>query len=355
MKLILAVLMFSLAPQQTWGLPFCGGLLTRSAADEANLRSNLNEIFAELRSLELTALMAPIEDGRIEIVFEGKRWPGQADVTYPRMFKRRKLIIRKLEWTGEKARQMAIWQVARAIYVIETRKRLWSAESLFTKPGDRELDVSMSGPDGELPAYFAFELPHEWRDEFLKRTHDLDEDIYTLIMRLDHLDPAEILPKSDPGRHWIAMATLGLDASKRMFPNQKDFEVFRAEGPVALRAATRERHSRSVLVNYYLDHLRRATLAGLIAAPFLVAAPYVLHTPQDEPPAAKIERSVPSQNLGDGKTGGKGESQLSNRLERERLRLERALREEQGKLYPDLNEIDRLKRELREITPAERK
>lgn len=298
-------------------MPACESLLS-----PASQKARFNEMIGILRGLGLRRLTEAYDQRQVEVSFRPKRWPWQHDIDWRNTILggKRILIIRNLQWEDEAARQRALWELGEALYRLELDKKLWSTRSMVN------------------------------HDRGIGRVNGLQADLYRLLDNLPRLRAADVLPERDPGRWWALYLALGVDASKSIFPNLMDFRARRTSGPYAAADASRERNSRSLLFNSYMDWLKRLTVIGMLAQG-VVSAPYLAELPGYVD--AQMSWITGQQQQTEVVSTPVAESQLPStariQVQSEKLRLEKAIHAEQNKLNADAHEIDRLKAEYKSL------
>lgn len=269
-------------------------------------QQKFNTVVNSLRAMGLQNLTRPLDLGNVKIIFPHPLldWRSllrmQGVVGKKNLQGKNKLIISHLDLSNEKQRQLALWQVALALYQMQIDKHLLILRSMVPRQNlPREFDLSGKGNE-DIMDYFLHELPIQWSDERLRDIAALEDDLYRLRSQMTEWSDSELLAPKDIGPlSWVATLTLSIDATQWIRPNQQDYNKWKRDAGVSLADTLNSRHRHLVLFNYYFDYIKRGILAafvlGLIAhAPQLPAVPsQVSHdyktyqSMQEQPPSAE--------------------------------------------------------------------
>jgi hypothetical protein len=325
----------------------CFNLLRTKEVVDTRERSEVRfkESIESIRASGAVELLRPLDEGRIEVIYKPKRVLWQSMVNGRQNWRgMRSLLLRDLDYSNEKEKQMIIWQTAMALFELETRSNIWSRRSMLTPDDQRRFDLSMKGSDENL-SYFLVEQPAEWRDLQIKKIETLEVELYTLFTKLNQLNPEDLLPKKDPGRLWIARSIYGGDSSRAIAPNQADFEVWKESAKLPSQSL---RHGRSLIFNYYMNFMKRAMVLALIAqaavlAPELQSLPSHLDAIHSSTQMNReLNQTVPRSEEENRRYIESIKAQVSAEAER----LKREIKRQKEKAEPNLGLIKSLEQEL---------
>ena len=216
-------------------------------------------------------LLAPLESGAVEVRIHEHRMPWQAMIRARAGWMGKPVLhLRGLRYDNEKALQLLVWKTAVQLFDLQIRQGLWRMRSVLSATQQKDFDQALAGGLDQLQAFIK-SVPGTWRDEKVRRLALLEADLYKVLDDLPLLQAKDILPAQDGGDSWPLGLVVGVDQSKSIRPNLKDFEQFRATHRMPDLG---KRQGLNILFNYYMNFLKRASLVAMLltAPPALYSA-----------------------------------------------------------------------------------
>ncbi|MGE0528322.1 MAG: hypothetical protein AB7G93_17260 [Bdellovibrionales bacterium] len=253
-------------PPLSQARPNCPGFLLPQLRTEA-LRSGIETAVGELNRLGLKTLTQSWNSQQVDVSFRHRRfpWQGNVDGRTSDSGRRKHLIVRELPNGSESDRQMAVWDVALALYELELK----SGPEL----AGTELSVPMSASEDDLLPFLLIEASRQNVHARLRHAAELQREIYALLDHLPKVEASQVLWRRDPARHLRFTALLGLDtALGRTRPNQADLTEAR-EDRVNVSEQLDRRYRRNSMAASYLRVLHTLVLTAHLIAPFGLETP----------------------------------------------------------------------------------
>jgi hypothetical protein len=209
------------------------------------------------QSLGLTELLSEVTAGQVEVSLRRQWLPWQPAVSARINIRAQKfLVIRKTNVSTPLKLEKFRWQVAMALFELHMQPALWSKQALLPE------NVSAPASFKDFMDH-GYKVPAEWRDQQLARTKPLLHELYILFDSMAELQAKDMMPAKDPGLNWSAKAILMMDASQAIAPNLADFEKWKNSQGEPIEALG-IRHSRSIIFNYYMNHVKRMLMLSSV-------------------------------------------------------------------------------------------
>jgi hypothetical protein len=270
--LILGLLLAAVPQAFALGAENCEARLTATPAPR-----EVREVFLTLQKLGLNSLLSGVYDQQIRVSTR-KMWSRLQPAVSARInvFGRKNIVIRKIDIGTPALKQKFTWDIALALYELQMQPWLWSKDSVFSSSaGSRALPVN---EDDDALAYFALQMPKEWRDQYLNKAQSMLRELYALFLTLPDLRSEDLMAAEDPGRRWILNAIFMKNSAHAIAPNQADFEILKSKGALQLERSVTAHNSRGVLFNYYMNHVKRMVIATFLVTN-VALAPHLLEIP----------------------------------------------------------------------------
>ena len=206
-------------------------------------KSPVQETIARFKELGFHNLLEEYNQGKIEVSLRKRHFNWQSTVrARVSLTGTKNLIVRDNEFKTDTEKQKFEWQLALALFKLKMHGKFISEIQDIENPTLAEFAIG-------------FRMPKAWRDDKLNKAEETLKELYYLFMLLDKLDARTLLPTHDIKKPIRALFLR--DGSRALVPNQVDFELLVSEGEEKFGQALTERHKRSFLFSYYVNHLRR--------------------------------------------------------------------------------------------------
>lgn len=270
--------LFGTAP--VFAVDICENELMSLGLEGSKTEANYGLAMDYLNAQGLTLLTTPVNSGKVSVVFRASLNPWSAPVAmkFSRFSAHKKIVIREMNFKTEVDRQLAIWRLAEALYQAQVQEKLFSAELIASRL-PRSLDLQNAGADDDF-AYFLLSMPRAWREERAQFLAKLQSEMYALFASLPLLNADRLLPqRSSSGFRWLRWLR-NSDTSQSIVPTQSGFAAWKASGgPAGVQSSLSEQQGRTLLFNYYFNHLKRMVRVGLMLSVMTAAIPHVPEIP----------------------------------------------------------------------------
>jgi hypothetical protein len=307
--------------------------------------AEVREVYTGMQKLGLNSLLSDVYSHEVAVVVKSRWLPFQPGVSARVSgWGRKSLVIRDSDVSTPFKKQKFTWDVALALYELQMQPWIWSKKSMVSPDAVEALAV---GEDEDALAYFALQMPKEWRDQYLDKANSMLRELYALFLTLPLLRAEDLMAAEDPGRTWIMHAMFMQNAAHAIAPNQADFATLKSKGAAALETSVTSNNSRSVLFNYYMNHVKRMLIATYVASS-LALAPHLLEIPGYI--EAQREWSKYTETLSQAPSRAEATEMKTIELRREReiRRLNQEIENQEKKAQRDEAFINWLKTQLQE-------
>jgi hypothetical protein len=278
----------------------CNTRLQKKQAIQKAGQEAVAKSLQRLRDLGLKKLLSDFDNGDVKVKVKTPWLPMMQDPVSGEIsvLNQKYLMIRRVDVSTPEREQLFTWRIALALFELQTEPALWSNAAVF--PEDL--------PVNEDARTVWSRVPKAWANEKVALTKDLMNELYTLFMNCPDIKPGTIMPATDktgelyaavhdtlginnqtampandPGLYWKIKAAILRDASQDIGPNTADYRRWLISGREPMDQAIDQRHARSTLFNYYMNHVKRmlmvtSLLTTLAWSPNLLMIPSYIQT-----------------------------------------------------------------------------